>query len=523
MDDVDPLMDSASAQERPGAAQPEIVREAERLFDADLNVFPVLKGSKEPYGPHSILTTTRLHRPSLAGLVTDSNLAVMMGRLSGGLFVLDCDSWETFQQIGEELATRGVRAWIRSGVDGGQYWLLCAEGEVKNAKIGAVDILGNRKYAVAPPSIHPEGMIYEWIECDGSHPPLVSLTQLDFLPLQLESVSRRRNREKPNVLPPVANRVLVERNTTGYASNSEAEYAACVSLVSAGFEDGWILRVFEQFGPPHYAKQGDRNFKRYVLDSARAWLSDPARTKPSQTGKAHSSVFIAWAESRAWPGRTGNTDRAVYLALCQRLRMDGGMPFRASAREVAQLAGVNKETACNALVRLAAADLVKPEGQNRQLGASLYSLVLPDILEKDVTRTVGEAYTPFVGSNVRTAFDSHDAWHSSALGKSALACWQVLRASPGLSVAHVIEHTGKTRPTVKRALAGLERHGLARAESGGEWGALEASLDVLDRIALELGTLGKAAERIERHQGERARFAAAVIQEQKRDWQRRQH
>ena len=515
------MMNSASAQERPGAARPEIVREAERLFDAGLNVFPVVKGGKEPYGPHGILTTTRLHRPSLAGLVTDSNLAVMTGRLSGGLFVLDCDSWETFQRVGEQLAARGIRTWIRSGTDGGQYWLLCAEGEVRNAKIGALDILGNRKYTVALPSIHPEGMVYEWVERDGPNPPLVSLAQLDFLPLQLESVSRRRTCEKPNVLPPVANRVLVERNTTGYSSNSEAEYAACASLVSAGFEDGWILRVFEQFGPPHYTRVGDRNFKRYVLDSARAWVSDPARADSARSGDSHSSVFITWAESRAWPGRTGNTDRAVYLALCQRLRMDGGMPFRGSAREVGELAGVNKETACNALVRLVTAGLVQPEGQNRQAGASLYSLALPDIDEKDVTRTVGEVYTSFVGGNVRTAFGSHDAWHGGALGKSALACWQALRATPGLTVAEVVGRTGKTRPTVKRALAGLERHGLARADDGGGWETLEVSPDALDRIALELGTLGKAAERVERHKGERARYATAMIEKHKRDWQRR--
>jgi hypothetical protein len=42
---------------------------------------------------------------------------------------------------------------------------------------------------------------------------------------------RRGSGEKRNALPVVANRVLIERNTRGYQSNSEAEFAAVLSMI----------------------------------------------------------------------------------------------------------------------------------------------------------------------------------------------------------------------------------------------------------------------------------------------------
>lgn len=504
----------------------DLVAEAERLYDAGLNVFPIIRASKEPYGSHTILTTTRLHRPSLPGLVTDSGIAVMTGRLSGNLFVLDCDSWASFEEVGDGLAARDVSAWIRSGVDGGQYWLRCQEGEIANGKAGHVDVLGNRKYTVAPPSVHPTGMVYEWLRRDGAQPPLVSLDRLEGLRLGLETVGRRRARGKLHELPVVANRVLVEQDITGYQSNSEAEFAACLSLIGVGYGGVEIMRLFSIFPPPHYAKVGEVHFERSVLDKAREKQVPLSRVAYRRPGNPHSSAFIRWAEGRPWPGRTGNTDRAVYLALCQRMRMDGGSSFRASVREVAELAGVNKETACAAIGRLVKAGLVRLEKADAKAVSHHYSLstdVLDDyIVANDgathQTRTVGEAYTP-VGISVRNS-ETHDAWHRDALGKSALAVWTALQAGQGLTEAEIGDQKGKAKQTVRRALMKLEQHGLARVDDG-EWRAVEASPDILDLIALEAGTLGRADQRSQRHREERERHVTAVIEGQKRAWMAR--
>ncbi len=513
------------------------IREALDLYDASLNVFPVIRASKEPYGSHSILTTTRLHRPSLPALVRGSNIAVMTGRLSGNLFVLDCDSEGSFQRIGHGLATLSIAAWPRNGVDGGQYWLRCQDGEVANAKVGDVDVLGNRKYTVAPPSLHPSGMVYEWLHRAGPQPPLVSLDTLGVLGLGLETVGRRRARGKMHELPVVADRVLVEQDTSAYHSDSEAEFAVCLSLIGVGYGDADIMYLLSLFPPPHYAKVGETHFKRSVLDQARMKQRPPDRASSRRPGDPHSSAFMRWAEARPWPGRTGNTDRAVYLALCQRMRMDGGIPFRGSVREVAELAGVNKETACAALSRLVKAGLVHLEGQDGAARSARYSLAVHVLSEyvpvaqepvcpppasgenQSQTRTVGEAYA-LVGVSVRNS-EAHDVWHSLALGKSALACWTTLQAAPGLTEAEIVARTGKTRPTVRLALGKLDGHGLAHADDG-HWRAVDVSVAVLDQIAQEQGTLGRAEGRVQRHREERERHATAIIEAQKRNWLARQ-
>lgn len=202
--------------------------------------------------------------------------------------------------------------------------------------------------------------------------------------------------------------------------------------------------------------------------------------------------------------------------------MDGGARFRASVREVAELAGVNKETAYKAIGRLVRGGYVSPEAADKQASSSHYSLS-PHVVGDDETspesRTVGEAYTP-VGISVRN-LEAHDVWHRDALGKSALACWTVIRTSQGLTEVEIAERTGKTTPTVGRALLRLEQHGLAHAD-GKKWRAADVPHDVLDAIALESGTLGKANQRVQRHREERERHATVIIEQQKRDWLGRQ-
>lgn len=345
--------------------------------------------------------------------------------------------------------------------------------------------------------------------------PPVTLAQLDFLPLRMASI-QRHSQKQSHVLPPVADRVLIQRDISGYASNSEAEFAACMSLVAADYSDPDILRVFEAFSPPHYEKVGDRRFGQYVLNSARAYV-ERADQVTARSGIAHSSSYVQWAQSQPWPGRTGATDRAVFLALCERMRMERGMPFRASIREVAELAGVNKETAMNAIKRLLAQGIVcfSNGPYDGHAGASHYRLVLPE--EVITTRTVGVTYTP-VGVNVRSSDTGHDVWHSRALGKSAQSCWAALCEAGTLTVAELAARTGRTPPTIRRVLARLAEFGLAQADNK-NWQVLDVASDALDRIALELGTSGRGEARTERHQEERQKWASSRILEQKRRWQ----
>src|SRR5262249_22670463 len=117
------------------AIDKEIIAGARVLYDAGPNVFPIPFASKDPYGSTTILTTSRIHHSYIEELFTGSNIAVMTGRLSQNLCVLDCDDDDTFAFVGENLRKRKIRAWIRMGMRGAQFWLRCAEGEVQNANL----------------------------------------------------------------------------------------------------------------------------------------------------------------------------------------------------------------------------------------------------------------------------------------------------------------------------------------------------------------------------------------------------
>ncbi len=348
-----------------------VQRAAMEMHAAGLNVIPLPRvktkdfgGKKPPYGTYSILFTTRLHPDDLPELFKRANVGVIAGRLSQNLFILDCDSPHEFERVGGELARRNIGAWIATSGRGGHYWLRCAEGEVANAKLSDVlQVIGRCGYVVAPPSVHPSGVIYEWARREGELPPLVSIDALDFLPISLAKARRGQ-------LPNVARQVLAERKLGDYASWSEAELSAAMSLAKAGYSEDEIVEAFEQYNPPHFAKRKRPAdwLRRYVIP--KAIIQADGDRQAAHTG-------MAWANSRAWPGRTGESDRALFVALCQRAALDGREHFRASVRELSELSGLSIPTVLHALARLIGAGLVKREGRDQTSLASLFSLRVP--------------------------------------------------------------------------------------------------------------------------------------------------
>jgi len=494
------------------------VDEAHRLYDAGLNVFPVIKGTKLPYGEHGMLQMCRMSRSYLRDVMWCSNIAVMTGRLSANLFVLDCDSWESFATIGKELAQHQIQPWIRNGCDGGQYWLRCADGEIVNENRGDMQILGNRLYTLAPPSIHPCGMVYEWISREADLPPVVSIAEMAFLGLQLARSQPQPHRE--HVLPAVAHRVLVDGNTDGYEGNSEAEYAACLSLICAGHSDADIAELFKVFGPPHYLKAGDRNFRRQVIVKARAWHeAHPMPMKANITTVDH-LPYVSWATKRPWPGRSGGIDRAVYLALCERMRMERRTPFRASVREVAELAAVNKETVSKSLHRLEENGYIQHKNETEHSHARMYLLLMPSNGEGEcVMARTSLSPTGVYATHTIRDLSGHDVWRHGGLGKSAKACWEML-SQRNATVAEIAEATGRSLPTVRRVLKALQLHGMAD-ETDGTWSASAADSEHLDSVSIAYGTQGRGVKQKHKHVDERERWTSRQITEQVEMWMRK--
>ena len=507
---------------------PTVLGEAKRLYEAGFNTFPIpvvgmeCGGRKPPFGKTSVLITTRLAVGSFLRLFQDANLAVMTGRLSDNLFVLDGDSRAAFEFVRDGLAERGIRAWVRSSVRGGQFWMRCADGEIENAKPRPdLDVIGTHKYCVAPPSIHPSGAVLSWLEREGDLPPQVSLATLDFLPLNLAS------RKGGGALPNTAQRVLVQRDITRYDSNSEAELGAAMSLIRRGMTDDEVCAEFARHRPRHYASRTkpEEWLRRYCLPKAHEFVEEgPLQNAPRAASNlpAALAAVCQWASSAPWKGRTAETDKAVFLAHCRRAERDGVTPYRASMREVSELANVNKETACNATHRLENAGLIRRAGQDEI--SSAYSYVIPMVEQSEEAKVNPNPYTTTTGGGylpcVRSSYTS-DLWHTCAIGKSAYSVWQALLREGELTPAALAAATGRCSQTVSRALKRLGECQLV-TRIGRVWIGHEASAETLAAIAAERGAAGRVARRQGRHAGERAGRASRIIMRQKEAWLQRQ-
>lgn len=138
-----------------------------------LAVFPLAEREKAPCiaggfknattDPEQIIQFWR-HRPN-------ANIGIATGGMSGGLVVVDCD----YDEMRGEDGMRTVRSWEAANGEfpdgacvstprGGEHIYLLSDEPFDcsvNSEDG-VDIRADGGYVVAPPSIHPNGGMYEW-------------------------------------------------------------------------------------------------------------------------------------------------------------------------------------------------------------------------------------------------------------------------------------------------------------------------------------------------------------------------
>ena len=107
-----------------------------------------------------------------------ANIAVVTGRVSGNLVVLDFDSKDSFKAFAEKLKSASEllryainNTWIvETGKGYHVYLRLPREDLVPSTKVRlveGVDLKAEGGYVVAPPSVHPSGKQYSFIEVDG--------------------------------------------------------------------------------------------------------------------------------------------------------------------------------------------------------------------------------------------------------------------------------------------------------------------------------------------------------------------
>jgi hypothetical protein len=297
-----------------------------------------------------------------------------------------------------------------------------------------------------------------------------------------------------------------------YQSRSHAEAAIVLMLVNAGFDFDAVLSLFTSYPcagkfKERDAQDPDKAISQYLYPT---FLS---AVRKMQEGRTLANAAMQWAQAQTWKGRTGLTDRAVFIAHAEIAQHAGCIEYGASSRTLAEIAQVDHKTATHATHRLMDASLlesVKRSDRYSEL-ASVYRLIhlhhspySNPVEDGDLCKRTHDAF------RVRGYGDTFKA---RGLGKAAERVFEELRKGEPLTVQELTEKTGRHFSTVWRVLNRMARivdpstgeivATMVEQQDGGKWRACDAEAVDLDRIAKALGTFGASEWQKKKHADER--------------------
>jgi len=480
-----------------------------QLYSIGLNVFPQPYGSKSGY-PWRGLQFARLNPDSLLLLFDGHcNVAVMCGRTSDNLFVIDCETEDAYHQQYRALKNADIPIWAvrtNGSGNGGHFYLRCKDGEVKGIRPGerpGYEVRGNRCYVLAPPSMHPKTLaLYQWSEQETLRPPIVTLDQLPWLKLELTHSKRQ-----------IASTSPLSQKTRSFIANGAVEgernnrlFEAACDLAGNQFDQHattqLLLPIAERCGLP-------TEEARSTLASAFSKPRTPSKPDNKTQHHIHHKVSV-WAEARRWSGRTGQTDRAVMLACCERaVTANERGVFRVSSRELAEIARMTRKTASKALKRLCDQKLLTYCGRDKLSGAGLYCFGFE--VKREIRESTPLPNPPLVRISGVISPKS-DAVERRALGKTAYLLYKVMLTLNSPSRGKELAETAHlTVNQVYGALGKLKRYGLVEKVKGGFTVVAKSDEQLDDEVARPAGVLGKPQERREAHDEERGKRATLAV------------
>jgi hypothetical protein len=527
------------------------------LYNRGLNVFPV-PGPREvlamhqarpdvipdplkkPSYGHKFLFTSRMLRDvNFYMLFRTANLACMLGRTSGNLIQIDCDSAGALETILHELHERHLPTdWAYLSHEGrGSILLRVIEGEVNNqarTPYKDVSVYGCMRYCIMPHSTHPTGEVYRWLDRDpltsfspGEPPPAVPVKALEWLGVTLahkrhneynvppivdgQEWTRRLSMSNRRILHQAINLVPGERNIN--LTKPLYDVAACINSGHATYHQGLTLlqRAAEHCD---YERSSITGMLRSALKK------DPTPASEYHTGTPAAEMVptwqraLVWGLNHQWSGRTAQTDRVVFMALVERCKIEGDT-FRASVREIATLAGKGKRATHQALRRFTGRgphrdDLIILEMVTRNMnsGANVYrfyeKVTVGDTLIYTVTCNVSLTATlkPNTIRSQRPTSQAEKDLFSRQLCAWRLWRWMLLNGTR--NKAAMSRGAGLTYSSTRRALSWLLSLGLVQwSSSEGLWYGEPASEAGLADLAASLDLTGVTARRERAFQRER--------------------
>jgi predicted transcriptional regulator len=376
----------------------DIQRTAIDLYQRGINVFPLPSvyewrargdyeknpNSKPPYTTPPFNSRLHLcnvnctHKPlanaqKFDALFYRSNIGAVLGETSGNLVQVDCDSESSFALLEKELTRRAISCWGVKSHRGGSYLLRLLEGEAANteSKYKDVAIYGHRRYMLVPPSIHPAGTWYQWLNIEPSSLVsdetlrAISVTELDWLGVQLKHEAKQYNERETIAVPPAFECLSYENKKILFADSHidgtrnilhKPLYACAAHGIDYALAESAAMVAAARCVPPYDEKKIKSILKSAYRESRtteQEYYSTNTNAKniavKSWKRAAHFAASFEW---RKVYGRRALKLKYIFHALILRAHLDGRDTFRASVRELAELLNCSDMAVYRGLRRL---------------------------------------------------------------------------------------------------------------------------------------------------------------------------
>ena len=147
-----------------------ILQQALEYHDAGFSVIPRPLKTKADSDKWKQYQTKRASREQIEKWFTnsDKNIAIVCGAISG-LVIVDLDSPEAISEYMSEYTTLRSRTGVKDGRPaagrGYHLWFsITKDQQVKSWSENGLDVIAEGKYFIAPPSTHPSGVEYEFVD-----------------------------------------------------------------------------------------------------------------------------------------------------------------------------------------------------------------------------------------------------------------------------------------------------------------------------------------------------------------------